>query len=440
MNIQTNSKFISLYTSPQQALENLNFNAEICDKVNDAPGQLRVYVPIGQRNDDTSRLASYTQFPKKISKIVPPALLAKNGFTYTGFQDRVKCHGCGRGLQNFNTYGVFKRIIHLHKDGCDFINERHAHSSTISLTAKSRISTYNKDGAGMGCTTVKSDVDRPSTSTDYTHSTVCNTQNSTPDSIKFKFLEQPGTSRVQISEDTSSDSSSDSSENETRRPTRKQMRAHKKLMKRLDVKKEEDRFLSFSHMEYAQNKPSATEFAKSGMFYLGLFDVTECFSCGGQFAVWRRGDNVNAKHLSQYPNCKMALGIDESNVPLNSDHELPGNAVPTQGDSGCESLQQTLDSTNLFPCQNPFYSNLSNSEERLQTYTENWEEIFDEPSSLRFSSAGFFYLGSYDHVRCWYCNGGLKNFDSDTNPWFEHAKWFPTCEFLLQKKRFIVCA
>jgi len=33
-----------------------------------------------------------------------------------------------------------------------------------------------------------------------------------------------------------------------------------------------------------------------------------------------------------------------------------------------------------------------------------------------------------------HCNGGLQNWDRFDEPWFEHAKWFPHCEFLLQQK------
>jgi len=47
---------------------------------------------------------------------------------------------------------------------------------------------------------------------------------------------------------------------------------------------------------------------------------------------------------------------------------------------------------------------------------------------------GLYYLGERDRVKCWYCNRGLQNWARFDNPWFEHAKWFPTCEYLVQKK------
>jgi len=45
-----------------------------------------------------------------------------------------------------------------------------------------------------------------------------------------------------------------------------------------------------------------------------------------------------------------------------------------------------------------------------------------------------FYAGVRDRVKCFYCNGGLQNWRQTDEPWEEHAKWYPTCEFLLQQR------
>ena len=41
---------------------------------------------------------------------------------------------------------------------------------------------------------------------------------------------------------------------------------------------------------------------------------------------------------------------------------------------------------------------------------------------------------SYERVICFYCGGGLKNWESNDNPWYENAKWFPLCEYVLKKQ------
>ncbi|XP_013393218.1 baculoviral IAP repeat-containing protein 2-like [Lingula anatina] len=69
---------------------------------------------------------------------------------------------------------------------------------------------------------------------------------------------------------------------------------------------------------------------------------------------------------------------------------------------------------------------------RLSTY-ESWPPEKDQtPASL--AEAGFFYAGFNDNVKCFFCNGGLKNWEVGDEPWREHARWFPKCGFLKQCK------
>lgn len=39
-----------------------------------------------------------------------------------------------------------------------------------------------------------------------------------------------------------------------------------------------------------------------------------------------------------------------------------------------------------------------------------------------------------DHVCCFHCDGKLKHWVPEDEPWNEHARWFPTCTFLLLVK------
>ena len=48
---------------------------------------------------------------------------------------------------------------------------------------------------------------------------------------------------------------------------------------------------------------------------------------------------------------------------------------------------------------------------------------------LNYSVTGF-----SDNVKCFYCNGGLRNWEKGDDPWHEHARWFPTCRFVLNVK------
>ncbi|KAK3097115.1 hypothetical protein FSP39_006497 [Pinctada imbricata] len=69
---------------------------------------------------------------------------------------------------------------------------------------------------------------------------------------------------------------------------------------------------------------------------------------------------------------------------------------------------------------------------RISSY-QGWpSHLTQTPRQL--SLAGFFYAGYGDYVRCFFCGGGLRNWESEDDPWVEHARWFPRCAFLRQNK------
>ncbi|XP_059150224.1 E3 ubiquitin-protein ligase XIAP-like [Physella acuta] len=49
------------------------------------------------------------------------------------------------------------------------------------------------------------------------------------------------------------------------------------------------------------------------------------------------------------------------------------------------------------------------------------------------ASSGFYYGGYGDCARCFYCGGGLKNWEDEDDVWVEHARWFPKCAFIRQQ-------
>ena len=46
----------------------------------------------------------------------------------------------------------------------------------------------------------------------------------------------------------------------------------------------------------------------------------------------------------------------------------------------------------------------------------------------------FNFQGISDHVRCFHCGNGLRNWEKGDDPWSEHARWYPDCHFVLLKK------
>ncbi|XP_078426952.1 baculoviral IAP repeat-containing protein 8-like [Cetorhinus maximus] len=80
----------------------------------------------------------------------------------------------------------------------------------------------------------------------------------------------------------------------------------------------------------------------------------------------------------------------------------------------------------------PINVEMEAEEARLRTF-ENWPAcITIQPPQL--ARAGFFYTGHRDNVKCFHCDGELRNWELGDDPWMEHAKWFPRCEYVIQVK------
>ncbi len=67
-------------------------------------------------------------------------------------------------------------------------------------------------------------------------------------------------------------------------------------------------------------------------------------------------------------------------------------------------------------------------ESRLETFI-NWPRSHHlEPNYL--AVGGFYFAGYGDCVRCFYCGGGLRNWEDEDDVFVEHARWFPKCAFV----------
>jgi E3 ubiquitin-protein ligase XIAP len=48
----------------------------------------------------------------------------------------------------------------------------------------------------------------------------------------------------------------------------------------------------------------------------------------------------------------------------------------------------------------------------------------------QLSDAGFYYTGVGDKVCCYYCGGGLKDWEEEDDPWENHAMWYGKCKYV----------
>ena len=83
----------------------------------DPPGQHSVYIFPGDHRTEVYRLITFDKFPP--ASPVNPVLLARNGFYYLGYKDRVKCFDCANIIQDW-THQDDALSTEWHQSHCQF--------------------------------------------------------------------------------------------------------------------------------------------------------------------------------------------------------------------------------------------------------------------------------------------------------------------------------
>jgi len=116
---------------------------------------------------------------------------------------------------------------------------------------------------------------------------------------------------------------------------------------------------------------------------------------------------------------------------------LQANWVSTYDpyDNQVEADEAPTNVQNQYPCQDPINPHMRDERKRIASfYNKSWNRDFLQASPEELAKAGLFFTGRSDRVKCWYCNGGLQNWDYTDSPIVEHVKWYPQCEFILREK------
>lgn len=146
--------------------------------------------------------------------------------------------------------------------------------------------------------------------------------------------------------------------------------------------------------------------AKAGFYYFNHTDHVKCAWCQGVIAKWEVGDNPFTEHSRFFPLCPRAqLG--------------PNVEIQTE---------ESIRSLGIQQIRAPKKERYSSLDARLRSFT-NWPRgSIQSPETL--ATAGFYYQNTDDQVLCFQCNGGLRSWQREDDAWFEHARWFPKCEFV----------
>ncbi|CAK8695782.1 unnamed protein product [Clavelina lepadiformis] len=153
----------------------------------------------------------------------------------------------------------------------------------------------------------------------------------------------------------------------------------------------------------------------------------------------RESINSNNMNLSTSNSANHTIAAVSLSATTSSDSTSTSYAVSTTmvSEADHRNIITSQSNRNLFSCLNPVNPHMRSEESRVQTFLDHsssWPAHRIRATPRQIAKAGMYYLGVRDRVKCWYCNGGLQNWERYDDPWEEHAKWFPTCEFILQQR------
>ncbi|XP_033118499.1 putative inhibitor of apoptosis isoform X2 [Anneissia japonica] len=194
---------------------------------------------------------------------------------------------------------------------------------------------------------------------------------------------------------------------------------------------------------------SETSLAKAGFFYTQKSDMVECYSCHGKIKDWQIGDDAFKEHKRHFPRCPLVqnIQIDEdvdevdsasvsSKFTFNQNNRIlinsPLFAAQQNQTARIVDTNKTLHHRQPPQLTRTLYPQYCDAPARLNTFRlQDWE---GQQTPENLVEAGFFSVGEKDQTKCFYCGGGLRSWGPNDDPWIEHAKWFPKCDWLIRKK------
>lgn len=159
------------------------------------------------------------------------------------------------------------------------------------------------------------------------------------------------------------------------------------------LKSQRARLLTFKRWPLSWLSPR--DLAHAGFFYLKKSDFVQCAFCRGVVGDWEKHDIPAREHAKFFPCCPLV-----NNLPVGNIRDLQVR---------------------------PKFQDYISPKVRLATFKDWPQDMTQKPHQL--AEAGFIYQGLSDHVKCFFCGGGLRNWDPRDKPWRLHRMYFPHCDF-----------
>jgi baculoviral IAP repeat-containing protein 7/8 len=220
-------------------------------------------------------------------------------------------------------------------------------------------------------------------------------------------------------------------------------------MESLDMKDQAARLSTFADWPVQFLPPK--QLAANGFYYLGRGDEVRCAFCKVEIMRWVEGDNPAIDHQRWAPQCpfvrnavrvqngnalsnEIAEAQDENTLQNTVGENLHVNALSNAIDERFQS-ENALQSVDVLPCHSagrPAHPQYATEMARLATFKDWPRGLQQKPEDL--AEAGYYYTGKSDKTKCFYCDGGLQDWEAHDVPWEQHARWFNNCEYVLLVK------
>ncbi|WAR09103.1 PIAP-like protein [Mya arenaria] len=184
-----------------------------------------------------------------------------------------------------------------------------------------------------------------------------------------------------------------------------------------------------SYASWSRQLPTPTSLTMAGFFFTGKDDLVRCFECGIGLKDFSDGDDPLREHTRNAPTCRFIVRYfgNQSNIDSYISRMEDPDAIRRRGLT--RFLDQKGTSVTRYDVRNESFRSMAS---RLSSYKAWPASAVQRPYQL--AEAGLFYTGREDHVRCFACDGGLRRWDPEDDPWIEHCKWFPACPYARGQK------
>lgn len=192
--------------------------------------------------------------------------------------------------------------------------------------------------------------------------------------------------------------------------------------------------------------------ADAGFFFSAETKKIQCFECNVCLGNCNQRDDPLNYHLKLVPKCQFIQLKKHVKVIQKADNKTITSCIkPSELNISCEQYQQynnwkkrseleefsiktsynehlNLDFSTYFT-KEPHNAWYCTNESRLKSF-KKWPLTFSNEIRSDLAKAGFYYSGVNDIVKCFFCDGEMKNLNININPFKDHAKLYPKCQYI----------